>query len=97
MLGITVIVVDDDLRERLHPRGHRPRKAMDRRGFRAQRRKLLRIVIGDLVHVEAADAVSDLLRPGEGVFHRVLLIKHHPDQKRERIGLQQRVGRGILN
>jgi hypothetical protein len=31
------------------------------------------------------------------VFHRVLLIQKHAHEQRERVGLQQRIGHGILN
>ena len=52
---------------------------MYRRRFRAQGREFLGVVVGDLAGVHPTDAVGDLLRACERVFHRVLLIKHHPD------------------
>src|SRR5581483_1844247 len=41
--GITVVVVDDDPGQRLDALGHRPRKPMDGRPFRAQRGELVRV------------------------------------------------------
>ena len=70
---------------------------MDRRGFRAQRGELLGVVVGDLAGVDPTDAVGDLLGPGERRLHRVLLIQKHAHEQCERVGLQQRIGRGILN
>src|SRR3984885_2415574 len=39
---IAVIAIHDDLRERLYPLGHRPRKAVNRRPFRTQGGELVR-------------------------------------------------------
>ena len=70
---------------------------MYRRRFRAQCREFLGVVVGDFAGVDPADAVGDLLRAGKRRLHRVLLIEQHPDQQREGIGFQQRIGRRILN
>ena len=44
--------------------------------------------------VEPVDAepLGDLLRPGEGAFHRELLVEQHAGQQGERVAVEQRVG-----
>ena len=69
---------------------------MYRRPFRAQRDKLVRIVVGDLGGIEPAHAVGDLPRPAEGHFQWNLLIQDHPDQQREWTIVQQLIGLRIL-
>src|ERR1700733_6244241 len=48
---IAVVAIHDDLRERLYPLGHRARKAVYRRLFRAQIGEFIRVVVGDLGRV----------------------------------------------
>src|SRR6202161_1945523 len=72
---IAVVTIYDDLRERLYPLGHRARKAVYRRLFRAQVGEFVRVVVGDLGRVAAAHTIGDLLRAGECGLHGHLLVE----------------------
>src|SRR6185437_2189926 len=78
--GIAVVTVHDDLGQGLDTFGHRSRKSVYRRPFRAQRGELVGVVLGNFMSTEAAHPVRDLLRSCEGRLERYLLIQNHPDE-----------------
>jgi hypothetical protein len=66
-----------------------------RRALRTQRGELLRVVVGEMPRVDPADAVEELLRPGERGLHRYLLIEQCTYENSEGILVQQGIGRRI--
>ena len=58
---------------------------MHRRSFRAQSSVLVGVLVGDLGGVDTAHPVGDLLRTGEGGFHRHLLVEQRTYENSERI------------
>ena len=57
--------------------------------------KRLGIVVRDRIGVDRADAVPDLLGPGERGLHRHLLVEQHAGEQGERVVAEQLVGRGV--
>jgi hypothetical protein len=57
----------------------------------AEGRELLGIGRRDGSRVELAEPLGEHRRAGEGPLHRELLIQEHRRQKRERVGVEQRV------
>ena len=90
-------VGDDRRGQRLQPPRHAAGVAVHRRRRGAQRGELVRVESRDGRRVELVDAepFRDLRRPGEGTFHRKLLVQEHAGEQGERVALEQRVGSGV--
>ena len=91
---VAVVGLDERGAQRLHPARHRLRVAVQRARGGEQRDERLGIVLGDHPRVEvvAAQPACELGGRPERVFHGDLLVEQHPDQERERVAVQQRVG-----
>jgi hypothetical protein len=63
--------------------------------IQAVARELLGVGLGDPADVEPAHARGDLGRSRERRLHRDLLVQEHPDQERERVGVEQAVRVGV--
>ena len=69
---------------------------MERRPFAENLVQRLGVHARDLAHVEMTEATLQLIRPAKRLLHLHLLIEHHADEERERISLEELVGRGVL-
>ena len=49
----------------------------------------------DGMRVEGAEPLAERRRAAEGPLHRDLLVEQHPDEERERVGDEERVGVGV--
>ncbi len=59
--------------------------------------ELVGVEVGELVRVQVvAEALDQDVRRGEGVLEWDLLVEHHADEQRERVPVEQRVGRRVL-
>ncbi len=75
--------------------GHVRREAVDAGLLAEDLQQAVRVEAGDLGGVEAAEALLQLERPGEGLLHRHLLVEHEADEERERLGRDQLVRLGV--
>ena len=91
---VAVVGVHERGAQRLHAARHRTRVAVQRARRGEHRDERVGIVLGEHARVEvvAAEPPRELGGRPERVFHRDLLVEQHPDQQRERVALQQRVG-----
>ena len=92
---VAAVVLGDDRAELLHALRHVAREAVDRRLLAEDLQEPVRVGARDLAGVEAAQPLLQLQRAEERRRHRHLLVEHEPDQERERLRGDQRVGLGV--